>query len=64
MKLRILCIITCLCVLLSTHTFASTLSDNTRVSSTEVDEVEAIAINYITQYVNNSYLYYTNDLYE
>ena len=47
MKLRILCIITCLCVLLSTNTFASTLSDNTRVSSTEVDEVEAIAINYI-----------------
>lgn len=64
MKLRILCIITCLCVLLSTNTFASTLSDNTRVSSTEVDEVEAIAINYITQYVYNSYLYYTNDLYE
>lgn len=58
MKRKILCVF--LCIVFVFYAFSITTAAS--VITTERNHVETIAVDYITQYVNNTYLYQTNDL--
>ncbi len=62
MKLRMICILICLSILLSSHVFAAPESATVTETTSEQEMVETIALDYIAQYVFNAYLYEENDL--
>ena len=64
MKRRMICILICLTILTSTQVFAVPESASMTENLGEAEIVETIALDYITQYVYNSYLYEDNDLYK
>ena len=63
MKRRVFCIIICLCLLLSLRVSASSYMTETIETSPVAMAVETKALNYISKYVRNTFLYQNNDLY-
>lgn len=64
MKTRALCLLLLFSVLLASQASATSINDTTVNDSTEVDTVKSIAVDYVTNFVNNAYKYERNDLYD